>query len=173
MDASALLHHLSSIHTEFCGANRTVTGSCHLIEINGKRILLDSGMYQGKRDVAHELNETLPNGAMDAVVLSHGHLDHWGKLSVLVKRGYTGPNHATPATVDVARIVLLNSAEIQEEVTVYRPPKEYPNFPVIKGRARWDNLIRSASACMPGCFKKELRPGLVGGATPPIPRPSS
>mgnify|MGYP007080184852 CR=1 FL=1 len=50
-----------------------------------------------------------------------------------MKRGYTGPIYATPATLDVARIVLLDSAEIQEEVTVYCPPKEYPNFPVIKG----------------------------------------
>ena len=55
MDASALLHHVSSMRIEFCGANRTVTGSCHLIEINGKRILLDCGMYQGKRDEAREL----------------------------------------------------------------------------------------------------------------------
>lgn len=104
---------------EFCGANRTVTGSCHLLNINGKRILLDCGMYQGKRDLARELNQTLPSGAIDAVILSHGHLDHCGKLPVLVKHGYSGPIYATPATIDVGRIVLLDSAEIQEEDAEY------------------------------------------------------
>ncbi len=104
---------------EFSGANRTVTGSCHLIDVSGKRILLDCGMYQGKRELARQLNETLPAGPIDAVVLSHGHLDHCGKLPVLVKRGYDGPIYATPATVDVARVVLLDSAEIQEENADY------------------------------------------------------
>lgn len=104
---------------EFCGANRTVTGSSHLIEINGKRILLDCGMYQGKRELARQLNTTLPNGKLDAVILSHGHLDHCGKLPFLIKQGYNGPIHCTPATADLARIVLLDSAEIQEEDAAY------------------------------------------------------
>lgn len=106
---------------QFCGANRTVTGSCHLIEASGVRVLLDCGMYQGPRQVARDLNAWLPQdpAKLDAIILSHGHLDHCGKLPVLVKSGYRGPIHATPATIDVARIVLEDSAEIQEENASY------------------------------------------------------
>jgi metallo-beta-lactamase family protein len=106
---------------QFCGANRTVTGSCHLLEINGLRIFLDMGMYQGPRDEARRLNQYLPNDAhdVDAIILSHGHLDHCGKLPVVVRAGYDGPIYCTPATADVARIVLLDAAEIQEEDADY------------------------------------------------------
>lgn len=107
---------------EFCGANRTVTGSCHLLIVNDRRILLDCGLYQGPRKLAEELNHQLPGGAdrVDAVILSHGHLDHCGKLPVLAKEGrLEAPVYATPATVDVARVVMLDSAEIQEENAAY------------------------------------------------------
>lgn len=106
---------------EFCGADRTVTGSCHLLMINGKRILLDCGLYQGSRETARQLNQAIVPGALraDAVLLSHGHLDHCGKLPVLVKAGFRGPIYTTSASVDVARIVLLDSAEIQEEDAAY------------------------------------------------------
>src|ERR1700712_2760451 len=69
---------LARMRIQFCGADRTVTGSCHLIEVNGLRLLLDCGMYQGARDEADRLNHYLPDGAskVDAVILSHGHLDH-------------------------------------------------------------------------------------------------
>jgi metallo-beta-lactamase family protein len=106
---------------QFSGADRTVTGSCHLLEINGARVLLDCGMYQGKRDVAREMNQALPDDPknIDAVILSHGHLDHCGKLPVLLRAGYAGPIYCTPATAEVARIVLLDAAKIQEENADY------------------------------------------------------
>lgn len=106
---------------QFCGADRTVTGSCHLIEVNGLRILLDVGIYQGARDVGDRLNRWLPRDAqkVNAVILSHGHLDHCGKLPVLTSSGYTGPIYCTPGTAAVARIVLEDSAEIQEEDASY------------------------------------------------------
>jgi metallo-beta-lactamase family protein len=106
---------------QFCGADRTVTGSSHLLEINGKRILLDCGMYQGPRDEANRLNQLLPEDAktIDAVVLSHGHLDHCGKLPVLCKGSFAGPIYCTPATAEVARIVLEDSAKIQAENAGY------------------------------------------------------
>ena len=74
---------------QFCGADRTVTGSCHLVEVNGLRVLLDMGMYQGARDKARVFNEWLPKAAneVDALILSHGHLDHCGKLPVLSRLG--------------------------------------------------------------------------------------
>ena len=106
---------------QFCGADRTVTGSCHLIEVNGLRILLDVGMYQGARDIALRLNQLLPDHAksVDAVILSHGHLDHCGKLPVLLRAGYKGPIYCTPGTAAVARIVLMDSGKIQEEDASY------------------------------------------------------
>src|SRR3954447_20831967 len=106
---------------QFCGADRTVTGSSHLVEINGLRLLLDCGMYQGKRDEARRINEYLPYDprTIDAVVLSPGHLDHSGKLPVLPREGYRGPIYCTAATAEVARIVLEDSAEIQLEDAQY------------------------------------------------------
>jgi metallo-beta-lactamase family protein len=106
---------------QFCGADRTVTGSCHLIEVAGKRILLDCGLYQGSRDLARRLNSTLlfDPKTIDAVILSHGHLDHCGKLPALTKGGYNGPIYCTAATADVARLILLDSADIQLEDVQY------------------------------------------------------
>src|ERR1043165_1797522 len=122
---------------QFCGADRTVTGSCHMLEINGLRLLLDMGMYQGSRDEAERLNHYLPNDSAhaDAVILTHGHLDHCGKLPALVKGGYAGPIYCTPATAEVARIVMLDAAKIQEEDADYlnrraRPPGEEPVKPL-------------------------------------------
>jgi metallo-beta-lactamase family protein len=126
-----------AMRIQFCGANRTVTGSSHLIEAGGVRALLDCGMYQGSRQRARELNEWLPQDphTLDAVILSHGHLDHCGKLPVLTQAGYSGPIYCTPATREVARIVLLDAAEIQEENADYlnihtRGPGEEPVKPL-------------------------------------------
>lgn len=105
----------------FYGADRTVTGSCHLVETNGLRVLLDMGLYQGHRDEARRINEYLPFDprTIDAIVLSHGHLDHCGKLPVAMKHKFRGPIFATPATCEVARVVLQDSAKIQEEDVEY------------------------------------------------------
>ena len=102
---------------QFCGADRTVTGSSHLIEVNGLRLFLDMGLYQGQRDEARRINAYLPADvkSADAIILSHGHLDHCGKLPVAVKAGFKGPVYCTPATAEVARIVLNDSAKIQQE----------------------------------------------------------
>jgi metallo-beta-lactamase family protein len=94
-----------------------VTGSCHLLEVNGLRVFLDFGMYQGPRDKAREINQWLPDDAarVDAVVLSHGHFDHCGKLPMLTKAGYQGPIYCTAATAAVAQVVLEDAGQIQEE----------------------------------------------------------
>src|SRR5580658_5147496 len=113
---------------QFCGADRTVTGSSHLLEMNGLRIFLDMGLYQGARDEARQINEYLPADvrSADAIILSHGHLDHCGKLPVVTRAGFKGPIYCTPATMEVARIVLNDSAAIQMEDIDYINKRSVP-----------------------------------------------
>ncbi len=105
------------IKLTFHGAAGTVTGSQHLIEVNGKRLLLDCGLYQGKRKEAFERNRQLPfdPASLDAVVLSHAHIDHSGNLPTLAKHGFKGDITCTPATRDLCAAMLLDSAHIQEK----------------------------------------------------------
>jgi len=100
----------------FHGAAQTVTGSQHLLEINGHRLLLDCGLYQGRRDETYSrnLNFAYDPRSVDAVILSHAHIDHAGNLPNLVKNGYEGPIYATRATADLASIMLADSGRIQE-----------------------------------------------------------
>src|SRR2546426_4697930 len=101
----------------FWGAAQTVTGSMHQLDAAGKRILLDCGMYQGQRKEAEERNRHFPFPAqsIDAVVLSHAHIDHSGNLPLLVKNGFHGPIYATPASIDLCDAMLLDTAHIQEK----------------------------------------------------------
>lgn len=101
---------------EFYGAAREVTGSCHILRANGKVVVLDCGMFQGRRSQTAEKNKTLPAavGEIDAVVLSHGHIDHSGRLPYLVRKGYSGTIFATAATRDLCAVMLADSAHIQE-----------------------------------------------------------
>jgi metallo-beta-lactamase family protein len=99
----------------FHGAARTVTGSQHLLDANGKKILLDCGLFQGKRKEAFELNRHgfCEGSEIDALVLSHAHIDHSGNIPSLVKNGFAGDIYATPATRDLCANMLLDSANIQ------------------------------------------------------------
>jgi len=105
----------------FFGAAQEVTGSKHLIEVNGKRIFLDFGMAQGNRKKSEEKNKTLPIDpkTIDAVILSHAHIDHSGNIPFLVKSGYTGPIYSTHATRDLCAHMLSDSAYIQEREAEY------------------------------------------------------
>jgi metallo-beta-lactamase family protein len=106
---------------QFLGAARTVTGSMHLLSVNGTRILLDCGLFQGKRDESYERNRHFPfePADIDAVVLSHAHIDHAGNLPNLVKAGFRGPIYTTSATKDLCNIMLYDSAYIQERDIEY------------------------------------------------------
>ncbi|TAM59821.1 MBL fold metallo-hydrolase [bacterium] len=101
----------------FHGADRGVTGSCHLIESGGKRILVDCGLFQGGRELEVENagDFGFDPAAVDIVLLTHAHLDHCGRLPLLTKRGFHGEIIATSGTRDLARLVLLDSAHLQGE----------------------------------------------------------
>src|SRR3989304_117851 len=100
----------------FLGAAQTVTGSQHLLEINGHKLMLDCGLYQGHRQEAIQRNRTFQFdvSGLDAMILSHAHMDHSGNLPNLVKNGYHGPIHAQRASAHLTRIMLEDSAHIQE-----------------------------------------------------------
>jgi metallo-beta-lactamase family protein len=102
---------------EFAGAAREVTGSCHILRINGKTVLLDCGMFQGRRSETRAKNATLPTDVreIDAVVLSHAHIDHAGRLPLLTANGYANPIYCTAATRDLSAVMLADSAHIQEK----------------------------------------------------------
>jgi Predicted exonuclease of the beta-lactamase fold involved in RNA processing len=101
----------------FVGAAREVTGSCHILRVNGHTVLLDCGMFQGKRSDSSAKNRTLPVpvAAIDAVVLSHAHIDHSGRLPFLVAQGYSKTIWSTSATRDLCAVMLADSAHIQEK----------------------------------------------------------
>lgn len=105
----------------FYGAARTTTGSMHLIETDQQRILLDCGLYQGKRAEAFARNAQLPFDpqSITHVILSHAHIDHAGNLPTLVRRGFTGEVSCTTATRDLATLMLRDSARIQEQDAAY------------------------------------------------------
>jgi metallo-beta-lactamase family protein len=102
---------------KFCGAAQTVTGSQHLIEIDQKKILLDCGMFQGKREEAYQMNRKFLFNPeeIDCVLLSHSHIDHSGNLPTLILKGFKKSIYSTPATRDLASILLQDSAHIQEK----------------------------------------------------------
>ena len=105
----------------FHGAARTVTGSQHLIEVNNRKLLLDCGLFQGRRADTYEKNRNFAFDPteLDAVLLSHAHIDHSGNLPNLVKSGFTGPIYTTPPTATLGEIMLMDSAHIQESDVDY------------------------------------------------------
>ena len=113
----------------FYGADRNVTGSCHMVECAGKRILVDCGLYQGGRELEEENEHPFgfdPAG-VDYVLLTHAHLDHCGRLPLLAKRGFRGEIISTAATAELARLVMVDSAHLQEEDARYRAKKAKHN----------------------------------------------
>ncbi|NOY63392.1 MAG: MBL fold metallo-hydrolase [Gammaproteobacteria bacterium] len=106
----------------FHGADQNVTGSCHLLECAGKKILIDCGLYQGRREIVEE--NSAPFGfdpaEIDYLLLTHAHLDHCGRIPLLARRGFRGEIIATSATIELARLVMLDSAGLQEEEARYQ-----------------------------------------------------
>lgn len=107
---------MSGAKLTFWGAAGQVTGSMHLLEAAGARVLLDAGLFQGRRTETAALNANLPFDPrrIDAIVVSHAHIDHIGRLPLLVRHGYHGPIYATPATRDLCAVMLPDAAHVQE-----------------------------------------------------------
>ncbi|PIE57911.1 MAG: MBL fold metallo-hydrolase [Desulfobulbus propionicus] len=106
----------------FHGATRNVTGSCHYLEHDGTRILVDCGLYQGKKEMEEENRSDFgfDPASIDFLLLTHAHLDHCGRIPLLVKNGFKGSIVTTAATRELARLVMFDSARIQEEEARYR-----------------------------------------------------
>lgn len=132
----------------FCGANRTTTGSRHLLEVNGRRVLMECGMYQGRREESLIRNHEFPFDAtrVDALLLSHAHIDHSGVIPVFCKAGFRGPIFCTDATADLCRIMLMDSAHIQEQdaafVSKKNAKKGLPPVPPLYTQAETSEALK-------------------------------
>ena len=106
----------------FYGADRCVTGSCHCLEINGKKILVDCGLQQGRDELDNRYLAFAP-GNIDILLVTHAHIDHTGRIPLLVKNGFHGRILTTRLTADLMKIMLLDSAHIQESDAEYENRK--------------------------------------------------
>ena len=138
------------IKLQFLGAAQNVTGSRHVLEANGVRILIDCGLYQERHFRERNWNPfPIPPDSINAVLLTHAHLDHCGLLPKLVKEGFNGRIYCTAATADLAQIILLDSAKIQEEDAEHKRKRHekqgrkgpYPEAPLY--------TTEDAQACFP------------------------
>jgi len=105
------------VKLSFHGAAQAVTGSCHLLEAGGLKLLVDCGLYQGRQDIIDENRAAFgfDPASVDCLLLTHAHLDHCGRIPLLVKQGFSGEIIATSATRELARLVLIDAAHLQEE----------------------------------------------------------
>ncbi|MBN2020202.1 MAG: MBL fold metallo-hydrolase [Sedimentisphaerales bacterium] len=150
------------IKLKFLGAAQNVTGSRHLLEANGNRLLIDCGLYQERQYLSRNWDPfAVPPESINAVFLTHAHLDHCGLLPKIVRDGFKGKIYCTQATAEIARVILLDSAKLQEEDAEHkrkRHEKEgrkgpYPEIPLY--------TIKDAEACFPHFepveYKKPLK----------------
>ena len=151
-----------SVHIQFLGAAGTVTGSKYLVEHAGQRLLVDCGLFQGFKQLRLRNRETLPVAPHDvgAVLLTHAHLDHSGYLPLLVKDGFAGQVWATPATRDLAQILLPDSGHIQEEDAFFANRKGFSKHAPALPLYTEDDALRSL---------KHLRTVPLGEAFSPLP----
>jgi len=102
------------VNIRFMGAVKGVTGSCHLIEFKDKKLLLDCGLFQGRDEELNYQEMDFDPASIDYLLLSHSHIDHSGRIPLLVKKGFKGTVYCSKATYELCEIMLLDSAHIQE-----------------------------------------------------------
>ena len=145
----------------FLGAARTVTGSKHLLDVDGQRILFDCGLFQGLKELRLRNWSPLPvpPESIDAVVLTHAHIDHTGWLPRLVAQGFKGPIHCTGGTADLCKLVLPDAAHIQEEDAKFANKRGYskhhPALPLYTS----DDAAEALSRLKPAAFGKKIAIG--------------
>ncbi|MES9928022.1 MAG: MBL fold metallo-hydrolase, partial [Candidatus Thiodiazotropha sp. 6PDIVS] len=150
---------------EFYGATSGITGSCHILRANGETLLLDCGLIQGRRKEMEKNRRPFPFSPdeISAVVLSHGHIDHSGRIPLLVKQGYQGPIYAQNATMELCDIMLQDSAFLQEKDAQYenkwrkRKGKPFidPLYTVADARDALNNIVGLKYR-----EKREILPGI-------------
>ena len=146
------------ISLTFLGAARTVTGSKHLVEANGRRVLIDSGLFQGLKELRLRNWDSLPlrPEQIDAVVLTHAHLDHCGYLPRLVAQGFRGRVFCTQGTQDLCRIVLPDAARLQEEDAEYANRAGYSRHKPALPLYREVDAARAVSQLQPCGYDRRL-----------------
>ena len=151
----------------FHGAARTVTGSQHLLEVNGRRLLLECGLFQGRRKDAFQRNRRFPFDPrkVDALLLSHAHIDHSGNLPLLVKKGFRGPIYTTDATAHLANIMLIDSGHIHESDAEYLNKRnKYKGGEIVEPLYTIEDAAQVAQyfVCQPYDRAFEVAPGVQG-----------
>ncbi len=150
----------------FYGAAQTVTGSQFLVEVNGSRLLIDCGLYQGKRDESYRRNRyfRFDPRRLDAVILTHAHTDHSGNLPNLVQSGYSGSIFATPATCDLANIMMRDSGRIQEaDVAYVNKKRARGGLPPVEPLYTEEDAAQAAKQLVPRGYQQDFEP--VEGVT--------
>ena len=151
---------------QFCGAAQSVTGSQHLITINGKRVMLDCGMFQGKREESYKMNRHFiyEPSSLDAVILSHAHIDHAGNLPTLKVKGYEGNIYCTSATRDLCSIMLQDSAYIQEkDVEFVNKKRAKQGLPLFNPLYKIQDAIDVLKQFLSVNYEKQFSPQILDG----------
>lgn len=150
---------------EFYGAAGEVTGSCHILRVGGRQLLLDCGMFQGGRDAPLRNRQVFPfePSRLDAVLLSHAHIDHCGRLPLLVKRGYRGPIHTNKACAELLPILLRDSADLAERDAERQNRHREANEPPIEPLYTVDDveLMLKQLRTLPYDHQVDILPGVV------------
>src|SRR5436190_13711553 len=142
----------------FWGAAGGVSGSMHLLEVGNHKVLLDCGLHQGRREEARQRNAHFPfhPHQIDAVVISHAHIDHCGNLPTLIRQGFSGPVFCTPPTRDLLRIMLRDSAKIQEEEAAHLNIARNYAEPWVQPLYTYNDVDRALGQCVSVPYGKDV-----------------